>query len=200
MARSVLSKGRRGGFTLIELSVAVVLIGIFMVIIISAINTARAKARDNQRIMDIGRIQLALEQYYAVYKKYPVNRISGTNDQRHSASYSVPPQGFDWSAWPSQFRTFLPVVPVDPTNAVISSKGYFYYYLAGWKKTGPTTMAKSNSATASGCTEAGTSPNIRLTCQDYILSATLETVPGSIFGYPVDVNIKQNYLVGNTDF
>ena len=51
------------GFTLIELLVVIAIIGILSSVVLSSLNTARAKGRDARRVSDIKQIQLALELY-----------------------------------------------------------------------------------------------------------------------------------------
>ncbi len=62
---------KKDGFTLIELLVVVAIIGILSSIIVSSLNTTRAKARDTQRLSDLKQIQNALELYYNDHGYYP---------------------------------------------------------------------------------------------------------------------------------
>lgn len=54
-------KNRRKGFTLIELLVVIAIIGILSSIVLASLNTARAKARDAQRISDVKQLALLLQ-------------------------------------------------------------------------------------------------------------------------------------------
>jgi prepilin-type N-terminal cleavage/methylation domain-containing protein len=62
---------KKQGFTLIELLVVIAIIGLLASIVLVALNTARAKARDARRIGDLKQIQLALEMYYDDNNGYP---------------------------------------------------------------------------------------------------------------------------------
>lgn len=51
------------GFTLIELLVVVAIIGVLASVVITSVNSARAKGRDAKRLRDIHEIQTAIEFY-----------------------------------------------------------------------------------------------------------------------------------------
>lgn len=53
----------RAGFTLIELLVVISIIGVLASVVLSSLESARAGARDAQRISDLRQIQTALEMY-----------------------------------------------------------------------------------------------------------------------------------------
>lgn len=66
------------GFTIIELLVVIVVIGILSGVLVSVVNSSevRAKARDSQRKTDLEKIKTALELYLADNRNYPVSSIS----------------------------------------------------------------------------------------------------------------------------
>lgn len=66
------SRNAVAGFTLIELSVVISIIGLLSSVVLASLNTARAKARDSRRMSDLRNIQLALELYYDKYGTYKV--------------------------------------------------------------------------------------------------------------------------------
>lgn len=59
------------GFTLVELLVVISIISLLSSVVYASLNTARAKARDSQRIAALDQIKLALELYYDNHGQYP---------------------------------------------------------------------------------------------------------------------------------
>ena len=58
-------------FTLIELLVVVAIIAILSSIVMTNFASSRSRARDAERISDMGQVQLALELYFDRCKSYP---------------------------------------------------------------------------------------------------------------------------------
>lgn len=61
----------KNGFTAIELLFVLLFIGILIFISVSFLNTSRTKTRDAKRLVDVRRIQTALEFYFLEYSTYP---------------------------------------------------------------------------------------------------------------------------------
>lgn len=101
------------GFTLIELLVVIAIIAILTGIILASLAGAKAKARDAQRISDLGQIQLALSLYYDRCGYYPTNVYSNQSCSTSNGTVS--------------FSNFLSQVPVDPST----SGNYDYAYASG---------------------------------------------------------------------
>jgi prepilin-type N-terminal cleavage/methylation domain-containing protein len=59
------------GFTLIEALVVISVIGILSAAVVTSLSSARVRGRDAQRVTDIKRIQVALQQYYDANDRYP---------------------------------------------------------------------------------------------------------------------------------
>ena len=59
------------GFTLVELLVVIAIVGILASVVLASLNSARAKARDAQRVTSIRQVQNALEMYYLDNGSYP---------------------------------------------------------------------------------------------------------------------------------
>ncbi|MFC1700755.1 type II secretion system protein [Patescibacteria group bacterium] len=68
------------GFTLIELMLVSLIIGVMAVNAFAALNKAREKARDVQRVANLRNISLALELYYNDNNGYPSDAIADNND------------------------------------------------------------------------------------------------------------------------
>jgi type II secretion system protein G len=101
---------KKQGFTLIELLVVVAIIGILATIVLASLSDARARARDSNRLADIGTIQTALEIYHLDNGKYPAPG---------GVVYS------DGPSWDTLVTLIGTTLPVDPTNANSLAYGYF---------------------------------------------------------------------------
>lgn len=107
--KSLHRNGTRG-FTLIELLVVIAIIGLLSSVVLASLNTARTKARDARRSIDIKQMQTALEFYYDSYGQYPVmteNECDGTE------GYTVANNNFMQALVTNKF---LPSYPVDPAG------------------------------------------------------------------------------------
>lgn len=65
------------GFTMIELLIVIVILGILSVIGLGAFTSAQTKSRDSHRKSSLSGIATALEVYYNDYGKYPIGDASG---------------------------------------------------------------------------------------------------------------------------
>jgi len=162
------------GFTLIELLVVISIIGLLSSVVLTSLNSARAKARDALRIAQLKEFQSGLELFYETYGYYPAcnggevcSTTGYSGDFRNlffvwnGSAYSVAPG-------------FMSNVPIDPLNA---DGQYGYYYARQYKKTGSSSFVLSNSIT------------------NYILGARLEKSSNATFSGWNNGNL--NYLVGD---
>jgi len=127
-------KKTTSGFTIVELLIVIVVIGILAAITIVAYNGIQNRARDTQRVQDIKSIAKALEIYKTQTGDYPV-AVPSTG--QGGWEMSVPTAGN--SDFLAILRTsgVISKVPTDPVNtgdfATSGSKFYAYYrYPAGY--------------------------------------------------------------------
>lgn len=73
----MLSLIMRKAFTLVELLIVIVIMGILTVIAVSQFRTAKKKANDVARKGDLSSVSKALQMYYADYKKFPAASSQG---------------------------------------------------------------------------------------------------------------------------
>ena len=69
---SSMFKHKQSGFTIVELLIVIVVIGILATISVVAIGQSKAKARDSRRITDAKAIIKVLEMYYTENGEYPI--------------------------------------------------------------------------------------------------------------------------------
>jgi prepilin-type N-terminal cleavage/methylation domain-containing protein len=114
-------------FTLIELLVVIAIIGMLSSVVLVSLNSARAKARDAQRLSHMNQILSALQLYWDKYGRYP--SISGDSC---CDGWDQGPCGEDAFIGALESEGFLSV-PTDPSGGSgTGCYGYSYYrYAAG---------------------------------------------------------------------
>ncbi len=104
----------RNGFTLLELMIVIVILGVLAALISGNFITSLEKGRDARRKEDLGQIQKALEMYYTDVKAYPtpipgnVGFVFGSQFSYYNGNSAV--------------KTYMQTVPNDP----ITSDNYRY--------------------------------------------------------------------------
>lgn len=98
------------GFTLIELLVVVAIIGLLSTLSVVALGSARKKANDSKRLLDIKQVQTALELYYTDKNSYPTS-TAGTLG---TGSYVC--LGENGFAATCTGDVYMGLVPSDPGN------------------------------------------------------------------------------------
>lgn len=121
------SRHEKSGFTLIELLVVFSIISVLSSIVLGAVSSARANARDAQRIIGLRQINNALNLYFAVNNQYP-SIFSGPGSTYCSAiSNSAGADPFKTSLLP-----YLSSMPMDPQyDGVTVVLPYAYQYCVG---------------------------------------------------------------------
>lgn len=117
------------GFTLVELAVVILVIGILVAITVVSYNGSQGRARDAARQTAIKEIRSALESYRAETGNYPNEATSGAWEY----SYTSPTTFLD------DLQPYMGVVPVDPVN---DTSNFIYYHryeagTSGWGVTCP---------------------------------------------------------------
>lgn len=119
---------RNLGFTLVELLVAMSIIGVLASIAVGSFRTSQLKGRDVERKTNLKQISNALEIFYADYGRYP----DSTNGQIAACPYD--PAGSTGTAcnWGSGVFTdsktvYFKQIPADPS----SNQEYTYQIVSG---------------------------------------------------------------------
>lgn len=151
-------KNKSKGFTIVELLIVIVVIGILATLVIVTFTGIQQKARDSKRKTDLGAVQAALESYYSSNNTYPT-----LADLQSSTWLSTNMKGFD------------PAALQDPKGAAGSTVGATasptqYGYVV--------TDATGTLAAPTTCSDAAGASN---PCVNYRITADLETGSGQTF-------------------
>ena len=96
------------GFTLIEILVAISIIGIIFGVIISSVTIIQKNSRDAKRRSDLRNIQSTLQQYYSDQQFYPSSIDLGAAASITSGTGNPVP--------PASAKTYMSIVPKDPSS------------------------------------------------------------------------------------
>lgn len=124
-------QNKKTGFTVVELLVVIVVIGILATIVVVAYNGIQQRARDTARTSDVAAIIKALELYYIKNGEYPAAGGSTAINTSWSTTADA-----SWDALVTALEPHISVLPSDPLStpgvAVTSSgsNGYNYAYYA----------------------------------------------------------------------
>ena len=135
-------KNKSSGFTLIELLVVISIIALLSSIVLSSLNTARAKANDAKRIQEIREISKAVELYYLDNGHYPfftakINNCKGVYDNSIWAVSNSPDDDrrTNWDCLSDMLVKYFPSgLPKDPKDSMATGNtqpwfgGYHFGY------------------------------------------------------------------------
>lgn len=133
MSKSRLSKRNLDGFTLIELMIVIVLLGVLIAAGLGSFVSSQQKGRDNRRKTDLKNMVEALETYYNDYGRYPGDdgngQILGCGTNGTAVCPSVGCSGVEWTAGGAAgcSTTYMATLPADPSTG----RKYFYRYNPG---------------------------------------------------------------------
>lgn len=108
-------------FTLIEILVAIAIIGVLSAVVLASVNTARAKANNAKRLSDLHQIRTALELYVSANGSYPV-QLGWRGTTPGCYGTGTDPN----TAIPGLVPNFIPAMPQDP-KPTLPNYCYLYY-------------------------------------------------------------------------
>jgi general secretion pathway protein G len=111
------------GFTLLELLVVIVVIGILALLVIPNLTSAPAKARDAQRKTDLSTLQKAIETYALDNGSYPSTGGSWYGVSANGGSKSLTGAG---GYIPNLAPAYIKTLPLDPKPDYSGWSGYLY--------------------------------------------------------------------------
>jgi general secretion pathway protein G len=125
---------KQKGFTIVELLIVIVVIGILAAITIVAYNGVQQRARDAQRQSDVVAITKALEMYYLDHGQYPGTPTETGGSTSINTSWSTTADS-SWQKLVTILKPYINQVPLDPTSTAntavtTSSSSYNYAYFA----------------------------------------------------------------------
>ncbi len=123
----------QAGFTLLEILVVMIIIGILVTLGLGTFRSSQIKSQDAKRVGDLQQVHRALEAFYADKGYYPVDDEAGQIKVYYDDSGSTEDETFGWGNEfydPAQESTvYMGNLPQD------NNKGQQYYYQAYHRET-----------------------------------------------------------------
>lgn len=121
MKNQKVNKKQKSGFTMIELLIVIVIMGILSAVGLGTFTSSQLKARDSKRKSDLKSITNALEVYYNDFGSYPVGNEGAILGCGAGASESCA-AGSIWKNTTND-TTYMVQMPQDPSGGT-------YYYIS----------------------------------------------------------------------
>jgi len=145
-------KNKSKGFTIVELLIVIVVIGILATLVIVTFTGIQQKARDSKRKTDVGAVQAALESYYSSNNTYPT--LAHLQD----------------STWlKTNLKGFDPSALQDPKGAAGSTVG------GSASSTQYGYVVTADTGTVDAPTTCDDTPGVNNPCTNFKITADLET-------------------------
>jgi prepilin-type N-terminal cleavage/methylation domain-containing protein len=115
---------KKSGFTIVELLIVIVVIGILAALVLNTFSQAQVKARDTERLTDIKAIAKHLEVYYAEKGYYPT-----TNQMReaNAAWIKANLKGLDSQAIINPNAPAGTINSINAAGSGVATNAYTYY-------------------------------------------------------------------------
>lgn len=146
---SLKNKRAQSGFTIVELLIVIVVIGILAALVVTTYSGIQARARDSERQTDIQALQTQIEAYFATANVYPtLDQLNDANGNTNWRETNMKSLGADAMTDPSNTSNTPSLLSGSPASA--TNKNVYGYV-------------------ATGCAADGSG------CTGYTLSAWLES-------------------------
>lgn len=145
------AKHKQPGFTIVELLIVIVVIGILAAITIVAYNGVQARGRDSVRKADLVSINRAIKLFYADNGNYPMT--SGWCTQISHPSYAA--------AFKAEVAPYISKIPYDPLYSA-TNQDYFYKNIddQSYELYAELEQSDENSYASGGCISIGGISNL----------------------------------------
>ena len=117
---NLIQKRRQQGFTIVELLIVIVVIGILAALVIVQFTNIQARARDTERKSDMRAIQSKLAEYYALNNRYPT-ALSDAALNLGAESCKAPGGSGTCAAPDYTYKAFLTATSISGFNSFATS-------------------------------------------------------------------------------